>query len=413
MQRNYGWDWSEDCGGEEVVDDVGNGGWGDFEGGGWGGRRRRGMREGGGSPVGVLGFGEERVVVGREVVRTVKEFKEVIGKGRDVGRDVGREGGGGVRLKGRKRALLVGINYKRTPGARCLEGCVNDCRWMWEMLKRNFGFCDEDIWVLTDEPVDIVGNVKRFTPTKRNILNGMKWIVNGATPGSHCFWSFSGHGGRVRDTNGDEEDGWDETILPVDFPSAGEIVDDDIHEIMVKGLCRGARLTAVMDCCHSGTGMDLPYVHSPYGAAGDFRVAAAVWKVLDKVRGKKKKRKSSEKSKVIVGAMGSWGTRTLTKQQQIAQRKMLESRGQVILFSACEDHQKSADAFLTLPGGNATGAMTYAFIEAIKHGHRNWDQYTYKSLLVAMREKLANMGHAQIPQLSTSHPWDLDMTFSL
>lgn len=44
------------------------------------------------------------------------------------------------------------------------------------------------------------------------------------------FFHFSGHGGRVADSNGDEDDGYDETIYPVDHDSyegdSGQIVDD-------------------------------------------------------------------------------------------------------------------------------------------------------------------------------------------
>lgn len=48
-------------------------------------------------------------------------------------------------------------------------------------------------------------------------------------------------------------DGQDETIIPIDYEKAGQIVDDDIHEILVAGLPKGVRLTAIMDCCHSGS----------------------------------------------------------------------------------------------------------------------------------------------------------------
>ncbi|CAN0502487.1 unnamed protein product [Scytosiphon promiscuus] len=41
---------------------------------------------------------------------------------------------------------------------------------------------------------------------------------------------FLGHGGSVEDTNGDEVDGMDETLCPVDYPVAGEITDDEIFE---------------------------------------------------------------------------------------------------------------------------------------------------------------------------------------
>ena len=46
----------------------------------------------------------------------------------------------------------------------------------------------------------------------------------------------TGHGGQTPDTDGDEEDGYDEVISPVDFRSAGHIVDDEMHRIMVKPL---------------------------------------------------------------------------------------------------------------------------------------------------------------------------------
>ena len=34
--------------------------------------------------------------------------------------------------------------------------------------------------------------------------------------------------------------------------------------MLVRRLLRGARLTALMDCCRSGTGMDLPYGYDEY-----------------------------------------------------------------------------------------------------------------------------------------------------
>lgn len=64
------------------------------------------------------------------------------------------------------------------------------------------------------------------------------------------FFHFSGHGGSVRDLNGDEADGMDETILPIDHDRAGQIIDDEIHDVMVRPLQKGVRLTAIFDSCH-------------------------------------------------------------------------------------------------------------------------------------------------------------------
>jgi len=74
-----------------------------------------------------------------------------------------------------------------------------------------------------------------------------------------------GHGGQTEDENGDEEDGYDEVIYPVDFKTAGHIVDDEIHYHVVRPLQAGVRLTAIFDSCHSGSVLDLPYIYSTKG----------------------------------------------------------------------------------------------------------------------------------------------------
>jgi len=51
----------------------------------------------------------------------------------------------------------------------------------------------------------------------------------------------------------------DETILPTDYKSAGMIVDDELNALMVQPLQYGVMLHALIDACHSGTAMDLPY----------------------------------------------------------------------------------------------------------------------------------------------------------
>lgn len=35
-------------------------------------------------------------------------------------------------------------------------------------------------------------------------------------------------------SDGDEEDGMDETLCPVDYASSGMIVDDEVHAVLVK-----------------------------------------------------------------------------------------------------------------------------------------------------------------------------------
>lgn len=57
-----------------------------------------------------------------------------------------------------------------------------------------------------------------------------------------------------------EEDGYDETLVPVDYAEAGQIRDDDLYKQLVCPMPRGVTMTCVFDCCHSGTVLDLPFV---------------------------------------------------------------------------------------------------------------------------------------------------------
>ena len=77
--------------------------------------------------------------------------------------------------------------------------------------------------------------------------------------------TITGHGGQTKDLDGDEPDGYDEVIYPVDFRQVGHITDDEMHRIMVRPLQAGVRLTAIFDSCHSGTALDLPYIYSTQG----------------------------------------------------------------------------------------------------------------------------------------------------
>lgn len=308
---------------------------------------------------------------------------------------------------GRKRALLIGINYS---GSSKLQGCVRDVTFMTHLLRTKFGFNDRDFFIMTDKPHGIQ-HVHSGRPTRKNILEAMRWLVKGASPGDSLFFHFSGHGSQVRDTSGDEADGYDETILPMDYQSAGHIVDDEIYDIMVRRLPRGVRLTSVMDCCHSGTGMDLPYIHdgSGYGTGkidapkpGGSSATGALFSMAGALL-------NGKPQNAISHALVAVGKK---KKKPAGGRPTRPdpNAGEVLLFSGCRDNQVAADT--SQLAGVVTGAMTYCVIEAIERGSvRDWRSYTYRSLLQAMREKLRAAKLKQTPQFSTSHPFDLGSPF--
>ena len=151
---------------------------------------------------------------------------------------------------GVKRALVIGINYVGSKGE--LFGCHSDAKNMVDFLKTDQGFEDENITILMDD-----GHHK--SPTYRNIMRAFREIAGQSKSGDTVFLHYSGHGGRVKDKTGDENDGYDETIIPVDYFRAGQIIDDDINFDLVRKMKKGVLVTAMMDCCHSGTILDLPY----------------------------------------------------------------------------------------------------------------------------------------------------------
>ncbi|KAF9109930.1 Ca(2+)-dependent cysteine protease [Mortierella sp. AM989] len=163
----------------------------------------------------------------------------------------------------RKKALLIGINYFGDPNQ--LLGCINDTRDVFGFLNGYFGFRYQDTIMLTD---DQVYEDKR--PTGANIRYWMKWLVKDAQPQDSLFFHYAGHGGRIKDFSyngkgehlGDEADGYDEIIYPCDYLRSGIISDDEMYDLMVKDLPTGVQLTALVDACHSGTMLDLPYVYN-------------------------------------------------------------------------------------------------------------------------------------------------------
>ncbi|KAL7548510.1 hypothetical protein ACHAWF_011789 [Thalassiosira exigua] len=251
---------------------------------------------------------------------------------------------------GRHKSLIVGINYT---GKRAqLRGCINDAKNMQSMLQRN-GFPNDGshMLLLTDER----NRGREYQPTVEILTKAFAWFMKDVRKGDVLFFHFSGHGGQVPDKTGHEVDGFNETIVPLDYDRKGQISDDILWGSLVYPLPEGARLTALMDMCHSGTGLDLPF---------DYNVNSRRWK------------------------------------EDI---NPAHSAGDVVLFSGCEDSQTSAD----VQGGfgkSAGGAMTMAFMGA----YQEVPCSTYHEFLSAVKRQLKRKRFSQRPQLTSSQKFDAD-----
>ncbi|KAI8339206.1 caspase domain-containing protein [Chlamydoabsidia padenii] len=299
--------------------------------------------------------------------------------------------------QGRKRALLIGINYFRSKNE--LRGCINDVQNVKSFLISSYNFREEDMVILTDDQSD-----PRFIPTRQNMISGMQWLVANAQPNDSFFFHFSGHGGSVKDRDGDEDDGYDETIYPVDhdrYPGeSGQILDDEMNAIMVRPLPRGCRLTAIFDSCHSGTALDLPYVYSTQGAVKEQSVFKDAGSGLMKAG-------MAYASGNVGGALSSLmsiGNKVMSGKKADERMKQFKgSEADVIMFSGCKDDQTSADAVIN---SRATGAMSYSLITALRANKNQSYLQLLNSIRAILREK-----YSQRPQFSSSHPIDTNLLF--
>ncbi|KAI9450157.1 caspase domain-containing protein [Lactarius psammicola] len=263
---------------------------------------------------------------------------------------------------GRKKALFVGINYSthRDRGFR-LKWAVHDAREMARFLHESFHFEWSNMQILTDDQPESL-------PTKANIRAAMRWLVKGAQPGDTLFFYFSGHATQVEDIDEDDSDGLDECMCAMDYvcdrqslPSPdtpGIIVDDDINNIMVQPLPRGCSLTAVLDCCHSGTLLDLPFIYDSHGWLKPLR------------------------------------------NPNVVQQK--SSLADVISLSACKDSERAYE--VRAEGG----ALRKAFIEYMKS---SGNVGTYYDIIRSLRSYMYANGFQQRPQLSSSHSIDISQRF--
>ncbi|KAG0355257.1 Ca(2+)-dependent cysteine protease [Podila minutissima] len=295
---------------------------------------------------------------------------------------------------GERRALLIGINY--TGLANPLHGCVNDTAVMKKFLLRpDVGFAEENIRVLTDDQVGT-----EWMPTRENIFRQLKWLIQDAKENDSYFLHYSGHGGQIRDLDGDETEGQDNCIFPVDHVENGVIVDDELHREVVKKLPPRVRLTAVFDCCHSGSALDLPYI---YASTGYIRGSSALANLGHELV------EGNFDAEALKALQEKWQKLQLEEKEFARQVSLKAADADVIMFSGCKDDQTSADVSITRGGNTSSnGAMTYAFTKCISQNR----EQSYQDMLNNIRDLLKEK-YKQKPQLSSSRPMDMQEVFRM
>lgn len=234
--------------------------------------------------------------------------------------------------------LCIGINYTGHEKG-VLHGCVNDAKNLQSFLKHRCDF--DDVSIMTDE---VANKGTAMYPAGQNIIRALYDLAvrTHREQITHLWISYSGHGAQIRDRNRDEADGMDETVLPVDYSSNG-VISDDLLLHVLSLVHPSTHCMVLMDCCHSGTILDLQY----------------------------KLESDSRCSKV--------SDRTISSN--------------IIMVSGCKDKQVSMDI-------KGEGAMTRAFLDTV----HNFDcNLTLRGLIYGMRLHLVARDLKQVPQVTMSH----------
>ena len=241
-----------------------------------------------------------------------------------------------------KIALLIGINYTNTSCQ--LNGCHNDIDKYKQVLINNFRYDKDNITILKDLP-------NMLQPTSNNIIKSFQNMANRSKSKeekiSEVTIYYSGHGSYIKDIDGDEADGKDECIVPLDYNN-GYITDDLIHKLL-RMFNTNTKIICIFDCCHSGSCTDLPYSFS-------------------------------YNTKLI---------KSVSKNEKIMENK------NIFALSGCKDEQVSLESYDIY--NRVGGLLTNALIATLKENKYNC---TVEQLLAGINKKLK--GTEQIPILSVS-----------
>ncbi len=222
----------------------------------------------------------------------------------------------------KKAALLIGLNYVKTPHE--LHGCWNDVVGLGNLLLSKYAFDMKDIEIIADNVAPI---------SKECILHKLYQLAlqSWSKELDVAVFHYSGHGTQQVDQSGDEPDHLDEGICPCDFRTAGIIIDDDLYAIL-RQFNPKTKVLAVLDCCHSESILDLPF---EYFADGTL-------------------------SKTGLGFTPN-----------------------IIMLSGCRDSETSADAVVANKAG---GALTTALLKALALSEKDNAFTIHKHVLEYLKE---------------------------
>lgn len=152
-----------------------------------------------------------------------------------------------------KRCFMVGIsdygNVNDDPEEWSNISGANDVRLLAPLFESK-GF---EVDTLVDQ-----------SATYQNIVDGFAKLIDKCNQGDLVYVHFSCHGQPFEDLDGDEEDGWDEALIPYDakmhykegeYEGKSHLLDDELETYISsirQKIGTNGMLYVVLDACHSG-----------------------------------------------------------------------------------------------------------------------------------------------------------------
>ena len=265
--------------------------------------------------------------------------------------------------EGDKFALLASIDRYPEASMPPLAGPRNDMDRLCAVLKdERYGHADSTILRLHGPDAD-----------RASLIAGLEALAQRADEGVVLTFAYAGHGSWVPDQPDarEEPDGRDETLCPYDRHTAGDIRDDQVHDVLQRMLAADAHVVVVFDACHSGSGTrgpaDDPAGVFHYRKAPDASPAGAPWDGAGGDGGG------------LVGALGRHEGLTL--------------------LAAAADHQKAAESDVAVGFGitRRHGAFSHALARALEQARPGapWDE-----LVPVIQAGMPRGLHHQTPQFA-------------
>lgn len=208
--------------------------------------------------------------------------------------------------------------------------------------------------------------------TRTSVIGALKGLAEVARAGDLVVYTYSGHGGQLPDSSGDETDGIDETQCLFD----GQMSDDELSRVLAT-FRTGVRVLVISDSCHSGTVTRLVpgyHVLLPKGAT-------VIPPQIPEDRVKCMPRDV---------AIDTYRMHKVEYDARASTEPLPVIRASVLSVSGCQDNQYSMD-------GLANGAFTAALLRAWNVGKFTGD---YRAFHRAIQRQLPA---TQSPNLDTTN----------